>query len=293
MGEVLVSDGNQRSTLALTRALGRRGVSVTVGAEEFPCLSSQSKYCSRTFAYRSPLSDPDGFAEDILKELERTKYDLLIPMSDLTAFLVSEHKKDFSRSTRVPLPEREIFEKASDKAEMLRLARENSIPIPKTYFIDDFDEIKGLSGCLAYPVVIKPRRSEFFIGNGWVHAGVDYAYSAEELIFKCENHRKLLPPPLIQERITGPGYGAFALFNRGEPRAIFFHRRLREKPPCGGVSVLSESIRVDPLMKCYAVRVLEKLRWHGVAMVEFKFDFGDPFSCQYIQGSTSLIFFTG
>ena len=272
MGEVLVTDGNQRSTLALTRALGRQGVSVTVGGEEFPCLSSQSKYCSGTFVYRSPLSEPDGFAEDILKELENHAYDLLIPMTDLTAFLVSENKETLSRSTRIPIPEKQIFEKACDKAEVLHLARENGIPIPRTHFIDDFDEIKDLSNRLEYPVVIKPRRSNFFVGNGWVHAGIDYAHSAEELIFKCENQKEPLPPPLIQERITGPGYGVFALFNRGKPRAVFFHKRLREKPPSGGVSVLCESIRVDPLMKRYAICVLEKLSWHGVAMVEFKFD---------------------
>lgn len=272
MGEVLVTDGNQRSTLALTRALGRQGIKVTVGAEEFPCLSSQSKFCSRTQVYRAPLSDPDGFAEDIFRELQSRNYDLLIPMADLTAFLVSQTKKKLSSSTRIPLPEIEIFEKASDKAEVLRLAQENGIPIPRTYFIEGFDEIKDLSSRLAYPVVIKPRRSKFFVGNGWVHAGVDYAHSADELILKCNSQKKLLPPPLIQERVTGSGYGVFALFNRGKPRAIFFHQRLREKPPSGGVSVLSESIPVDPLMKRYAVRVLEKLRWHGVAMVEFKFD---------------------
>ena len=272
MSKVLVTDGNQRSTLALTRALGRQGVSVTVAAEEFPCLCSESKYCSQTLVYRSPLSDPDGFANDILKELERGNYDLLIPMADLTAFLVSENKKRFSQCTRIPLPEKEVFEKASDKAEVLRLAQENGIPIPRTYFIKDFDEMKDLSTHLAYPVVIKPRRSKLFVGNGWVHAGVDYAHSAEELIFKCENQKEPLPPPLIQERITGSGYGVFGLFNRGQPRAIFCHRRLREKPPSGGVSVLSESIPVDPLMKSYAICVLEKLSWHGVAMVEFKFD---------------------
>jgi predicted ATP-grasp superfamily ATP-dependent carboligase len=272
MSEVLVTDGNQRSALALTRALGRRAVSVVVGAEEFPCLSSRSKYCSRTFVYRPPLSDPDGFAEDILKELESKDYDLLIPMADLTAFLVSQNKKRLSQSTRIPLPEKEIFEKACNKAEVLRLAQENGIPIPGTHFTEDFDEIKNLSSRLAYPMVIKPRRSKFFVGNGWVHAGVDYAYSAEELIHKCQNKNVHLPPPLIQERITGPGYGVFALFNRGKPKAFFSHKRLREKPPSGGVSVLSESIRVDPLMKRYATCMLEKLSWHGVAMVEFKLD---------------------
>lgn len=272
MGEVLVTDGNQRSTLALTRAIGRQGILVTVAEKEIPCLSSRSRYCSGTLVYRPPSSNPDGFVEDILKELKNRSYDLLIPMTDLTAFLVSESKKQLSRYTRIPLPDKEIFQKACDKAEVLRLAQENDIPIPRTCFVKSFDEIKNLSKRLSYPVVVKPVKSKILTGNGWVHAGVDYAHSADELIYKCQNQNVLFPLPLIQERITGAGCGVFALFNRGKPKAIFSHRRLREKPPSGGVSVLSESVPVDPLMKRYATCMLEKLSWHGVAMVEFKVD---------------------
>jgi predicted ATP-grasp superfamily ATP-dependent carboligase len=272
MSEVLVTDGNQRSTLALTRAIGRQGISVTVAEKEIPCLSSQSKYCSRTLVYRSPSSDPSGFIEDIFRALKDHNYDLLIPMTDLTVFLVIENRKKFSPYVRIPLPEKEVFRKACDKAEVLKLAQENGIPIPRTYFAEDLEGIKNIAHQLSYPVVIKPRRSWFFVGNGWIHLGVNYAYSAEELVFKWENQNKLLSTPLIQERITGPGCGVFALFNRGTPRAVFFHKRLREKPPSGGVSVLSESIPVDVRMKRYSIRMLEELGWHGVAMIEFKLD---------------------
>lgn len=272
MSEVLVTDGNQRSALAFTRALGRQGISVIVAEKQIPCLASQSKYCSRTLVYRPPSSNPDGFVEDILRELKNRNYDLLIPMTDLTVLLVSENKDELSRYTRIPFPEKEIFQKACDKAEVLKLAQELKIPIPSTYFVENWDEIKNLSSRLSYPVVIKPRRSGFLVGNGWVHAGVDYAYSANELILKSQNQNRLLPPPLIQERITGPGCGVFVLFNRGRSRAIFSHKRLREKPPSGGVSVLSESIPVEPQMKHHANCLLEKLNWHGVAMIEFKWD---------------------
>jgi predicted ATP-grasp superfamily ATP-dependent carboligase len=80
---------------------------------------------------------------------------------------------------------------------------------------------------------------------------------------------------LLQERIVGPGQGVFACFDRGQPIALFSHRRLREKPPSGGVSVLSESVAVPPLAREYALRLLRELGWHGVAMVEFKVDARD------------------
>jgi len=66
--------------------------------------------------------------------------------------------------------------------------------------------------------------------------------------------------------------------NRGRLRAAFAHRRIREKPPSGGVSVLSESVGLDPQLLEYAERMLEALKWHGVAMVEFKRDARDGVS---------------
>ncbi len=79
-------------------------------------------------------------------------------------------------------------------------------------------------------------------------------------------------PSLVQQRIVGPGLGVFVLFDRGTAVADFAHRRLREKPPAGGTSVLSESAPVDAALREQAVRLLEPIRWHGVAMIEYKQD---------------------
>jgi predicted ATP-grasp superfamily ATP-dependent carboligase len=77
--------------------------------------------------------------------------------------------------------------------------------------------------------------------------------------------------PLVQEYIPGDGYGVEVLLNRGEPRALFMHRRLREYPISGGASTLRESVYHEE-MKDAALRLMRHLQWHGVAMVEFKLD---------------------
>jgi len=51
---------------------------------------------------------------------------------------------------------------------------------------------------------------------------------------------------------------------------FFAHKRLREKPPGGGVSVLSQSVSIDPAQQAIARQLLDTAKWHGVAMVEFK-----------------------
>src|SRR5678815_1154177 len=55
-------------------------------------------------------------------------------------------------------------------------------------------------------------------------------------------------------------------------RDRFAHRRIREKPPSGGVSVLSESVAADPETVRKSLALLSALDWNGTAMVEYKQD---------------------
>ena len=50
---------------------------------------------------------------------------------------------------------------------------------------------------------------------------------------------------MIQEKINGPGTGIFTLFDKNRHLTLFSHQRLLEKPPSGGVSVISESVPLD------------------------------------------------
>jgi hypothetical protein len=80
--------------------------------------------------------------------------------------------------------------------------------------------------------------------------------------------------PLVQEFIPGYGCGFFALYQNGVCKRIFMHRRVRETPPSGGISCCAESF-YDPKLQEYGTRLLDRLEWHGVAMVEFRYDVRD------------------
>lgn len=272
MTKVLLTDGRQRSTLAVTRSLGRAGVRVTVGEDSFPCLAGESKYCADQFLYPSPAKSPDDFVTALHDYLKAHQCDIIIPMTDITAFLLARHRDELSAYCRIPIVDWETFRLSTEKGELVALCEKIGVPVPKTRFFDTLEQVTDGAKSLHYPVVVKPRRSRFLTPAGWVNTSVGYARSPEELINRMKANPPGLPLPLVQERISGPGEGVFLLFNHGEERAIFFHRRIREKPPSGGVSVLRESIPVDPVMHQHAVRLLKALNWHGVAMVEFKID---------------------
>ena len=63
--KVLVTDGNNRAALAITRSLGKVGYDVIVGSEELPCLASTSKYCCKSFLYPSPQKKSGLFSKKI------------------------------------------------------------------------------------------------------------------------------------------------------------------------------------------------------------------------------------
>ena len=271
MMPVFVTDGEQRSALAVTRALGRAGIPVTVGESSQPSLAGSSRYCQRHLCYPSPLENPEQFTDFLSYEMRKGNYRLVIPMTDVTMQLVARIGKAIA-PVRAPVPTGEQVLLAQDKKATLMLAQSLGIACPATYMMCEHDRIEEVATRVQYPVVIKPRWSCYQRGARWVQGPVQYAQDANELTRKYCEIDSQLPQPMVQETIEGEGRGVFLLLWNGGLKAAFCHRRLREKPPSGGVSVLRESIRLDDDLVAQSLDLLNAIGWQGVAMVEFKLD---------------------
>lgn len=272
---VLVTDGAERASLAVTRCLGARGIDVAVGEGYKYCTASLSKYCKEHVTYPLPDSDCHKFIEGLLNIVEKKNYEAIYTIREITTILVSYYKKELEKYIRVPVPDYETMMMVHDKARTLKFALDYGIPCPTTYFVEGIDEVENLSGGISYPVVIKPRCKTIWNGNKPRMLKVtskNYVHNKEELVNKFQAvYRASGVPPLIQEYIPGEGYGVEVLLNHGEPRALFMHRRLREYPITGGASTFRESI-YDEKLRDISLKLLKGLQWHGVAMVEFKVD---------------------
>src|SRR5207253_7321949 len=78
--------------------------------------------------------------------------------------------------------------------------------------------------------------------------------------------------------------GYFALLHHGEPRAEFAHRRIRDVYPTGSGSAVRISIEPDPEIRRSSLAILAALRWHGVAMVEYRKPAGLPAVFMEVNG---------
>ncbi|HJT21825.1 MAG TPA: ATP-grasp domain-containing protein [Nitrospira sp.] len=211
------------------------------------------------------------FVESIKNAIQLHDIDTVISVTDATTQLFVEHKDELGRAGST-IPSSVSYNLVSDKYRLMQLAKQLDVPIPSTIFVPDGNVRPVVQGIRQYPVVVKPGRSLLRAEADWIKTGVHVVASERELINLYQRIPYLRHPSLIQERIEGSGEGIFGLFDRGRPCALFAHRRIREKPPSGGVSVLRESIALPKPMTDYAVRLLEHVKWNGVAMVEFKTD---------------------
>jgi predicted ATP-grasp superfamily ATP-dependent carboligase len=150
------------------------------------------------------------------------------------------------------------------------LAKKLSVPYPETIKVDKTTNISNLAEKLSYPVVIKPSKSKVNFNDKVISLSVTYANNFKELKNILKTFLKYEINILIQKKIEGEGIGHFSLWQNGVEKVNFYHKRILEKPPSGGVSVLCQSVNKDLKVKDYATKILSELKWHGVAMVEFK-----------------------
>lgn len=273
---ILITDGENRSALAATRSIGRAGHNVYISSKIIRPISGASKYCKKNYWISNPEEDIEKYGYDILKLIRKQSIDIVIPMTEPSIISLNKIRNEIGKKCILACPEADKVDLITDKFTLFKHAVKLGVPIPNTVFIQNRAE--GLSAANKiknYPVVIKPGKSKIPSGNGFISTGVNYANSEKEVIDLYSTSAALAYPSMIQEKIVGPGTGCFTLFDKERHLALFSHKRIREKPPSGGVSVVCESVPVDEEMAESAKKLLSLVRWQGVAMVEFKRDLRD------------------
>ncbi|MBD3868841.1 MAG: ATP-grasp domain-containing protein [Acidobacteria bacterium] len=270
---VLVPDATNRAALTTIRSLGSRGCPVTAGAPARASLGVASRYAREFFLHPPPAIDPAGFTEAIAGKLRQTGIGVVMPAADVPASALLQHRELLPAGTRLVLPPEAALERAHDKIGLMDLAASIGVPVPRGFTARGDFRSDPKAGELSYPLVLKPRVSRYYTEQGWRNASVRIAADAEQVedyLKNCPEYEAL--DYLVQEKVPGEGRGVFLLARNGELQAVFAHRRIREKPPSGGVSTLCESAEPEPELLEYSRKLMSALNWSGVAMVEFKWD---------------------
>lgn len=274
---VLITDGEQRAALAIVRSLGAAAAVPFVCSSSGRSLAGASRFAGADIVAADPLEQPAEFVRDIRAIVGRLGIECVIPVTEaaLRPVLRSAH---LFENVLLPFPSSDTFAAASDKHRVMTLAYDLGIPVPRQVVLARPDSEHGEVSSLRFPVVLKPAVSvaEHEKPRKLTVRHVETAGRLQDAI---DDLPAAAFPLLVQERVIGPGVGIFLLRWDGRIVARAAHRRLREKPPSGGVSVYRESIMPPADAAKHAESLLEALDWQGVAMVEFKVeqDSGVPY----------------
>jgi predicted ATP-grasp superfamily ATP-dependent carboligase len=200
----------------------------------------------------------------------------VLPTTDATIEALAPFSKELQNKVFYPIIPSDTLQEVQDKSSLLTRAKTHGIRTPQTIpcIIDRSsiqESLSRIEETISYPFILKPSKSVQKKEDGsCISPPRKIIRSREEgeQFFSFLNDDRL--SYLAQEVIEGSGIGIFCLYHQGKSILEFSHKRILEKPPEGGVSVLSESIPLDPELLEKVHKLLQDLSWSGVAMVEFK-----------------------
>lgn len=277
--KVLVLDGDQNQAVASVRSLAKAGHEVWVGESASWSTAAWSRFSRGRFQYSSPREHSEAFIGNLAELVRRAPGALILPMTEATTLPISQHRGALlSAGALLVLPDHADLLRAFNKVATTQLAASLGIATPKTVVVTSHEQAQDVANSSSYPVVLKPRASEELSEDGAVRTGgrPKYASTPQQFEAAYRDISERSSAVLVQEFIHGEGTGYFALLNHGELRAEFAHERIRDVHPTGSGSSMRKSLPPDPDIRNASLAMLRALRWHGVAMVEFRRRAGAP-----------------
>ncbi len=259
--KILLIEGRARQVLPMAKSLRALGCEVTTynGSKLDPGYAS--KYPHRKLLAYCDAHDPEGSYKAIKAELEKYKYDIVIPMNDDVAIILSQHKEDLKDLTTIAVEDWETFQMASDKLKTMLVCMKHNIPCPLSFtdkndYLNNKDKVK-------FPVVVKPR-------TGCAAVGFHITQDEQDLTNYYDKAEQKYGKMLIQEYIPQDGlqYKCEMFIDRnGEMKGACVFAKVRWYPIDGGSSTLNETVnRPDIVADCK--KLLQEIGWRGYADID-------------------------
>jgi len=259
--KVLILDADSDAGIETIQSLGRHGCIVhTVNLQPERSLR-RSRFINRQIKL---AAYDDNSIRELVNLFQNENYDLVVPATEvsLLAMISPEIPGDMYR--RAVLPSQSSVQIALNKQEVWNLARHLGVRVPSSELVSSSSRPPE-----AFPVVLKPVLSKIN-SSGVVQ---EFSVTIARDVAQWWNALTLTYPGIQvqqQQYIPGRGLGVEMLFEHGTPRWAFLHERVHELPLTGGGSSYRVSLGLKDDLVQTATLLLSALKWHGVAMVEFK-----------------------
>lgn len=215
-----------------------------------------SKYFDRAYIVRVDRSDI-GWVYTVLGVAKEYRCRAVLPIDFIDFYMFSKHRQFFDElGITLVSPPHESIVVASDRVKCQEALRGIAY-FPPQVFVERREDIDSVYS-LRPPIVVKNLGDA---SNPTFH--LDYETAIKNALSRA--------PVLVQEYIEGVPRGYYALAFNGNPLLEFTHQRIVEYTPIGGASLGARGIVKDPRLFELGRKIIEKLRWSGVIMVETRY----------------------
>lgn len=256
MSNVIVLGGGTQG-LALVRDLKKCGHRVIAFGSRHNYADS-SRYADVVYKCKLTPSDP----EYIIKVLDcavQNQAEAIIPMGDVAAGFLSLHKKDLLSLVKYKMPDYDVFVRATDKNQLMKLCKEKGYPHPFTIDSDaDISQVDIPS--IPFPILIKPN-----ITCG--ARGMTLVNNYEELCEKLPAIKAEYGDCHLQQYIKQGGAQVEVQLYVDENRQLVNSSviyKYRWYPEKGGSSCCAKSVKNDKIVNILYHLLLD-LNWVGFA----------------------------
>lgn len=273
----LILDAETRSALAIVRSLGKANYYCLTASSKKHAISHYSKWSAKILQSPDPASHPEEYRNWVLNTITSLSPKVLIATTDISIETLAPIENLIREKVSYPVVRKEILDQVQDKFTLITKAKNHGIEVPKSHAFKCLPSelettLNIIEDELHFPIILKPRRSVQTDSKGELlkvpRKIVSSRAEAKSFISSLDHSLEYL----AQNVISGSGIGIFSFFKTNHSIMDFSHTRILEKPPEGGVSVLSESREMDKDLLAKVHSLLTSYAWDGLAMVEFKLD---------------------
>jgi D-aspartate ligase len=269
----IVLTGGDFQGLGVLRTFGEKNIPIVLIDNEH-CIGRYSRYKKRFFPSPNPANE-EAYTEFLINLAQRYGLEgwVVFPNSDQIVRVLSRNREVLQRFYRIPVPGWDVIKCVYIKENTYKIAHQNGIPAPKTYYSTALEEL--LENDLPYPIVIKPSIRDNFYSKVKIKAFL--VRNEDELIRIYRQVSEVIDPSeiLVQEFLQGGPknlYSFCPFFKDGRVIAGIAGRRARQHPMDFGHSTTYAELVDIPEMKAVAERFLSLIGYYGVGEVEFMFD---------------------
>lgn len=266
---VLILEGYCKQVLPFIRGFKDLGCEVTVLCGSKLDCGYASRLPDHKILGVCDLYRKEESEKYIIELIKTGRYDIVYPPFDFSARILANHKDELSDYAYICVNDKDVFNAADDKEQVMRVCMENDIPCPKTVFGVRSCQDVSLKG-LEYPVIIKPRTA--YGGRGF------HMFDNEEELKGYVGRTGIdLEDYVVQEKIPIDRIGVASnlyIDRDGNIKSFFSYACKHMYPDIGGTSTLNALID-RPDLKETCERLVKIMNLRGTVGVDIMIDSRD------------------